>query len=44
MIKLTDTGRALVEKVLPEVYGGPRAYDGYSPWNLNYLKICCAGS
>jgi MarR family transcriptional repressor of emrRAB len=24
MIKLTDTGRALVEKVLPEVYGDPR--------------------
>lgn len=39
MIKLTDTGRALVEKVLPEVYGTTtRAYDGYSPVELKLLE------
>lgn len=39
MIKLTDTGRSLVEKVLPEVYGTTtRAYDGYSPVELKLLE------
>jgi len=39
MIKLTDTGRTLVEKVLPEVYGTTtRAYDGYSPVELKLLE------
>ncbi len=39
MITLTDSGRALVEKVLPEVYGTTtRAYDGYSPVELKLLE------
>jgi MarR family transcriptional repressor of emrRAB len=39
MISLTDAGRALAEKVLPEVWNKTtRAYDGYSAEEVKLLE------
>ncbi|MET3132171.1 MarR family transcriptional repressor of emrRAB [Oxalobacteraceae bacterium GrIS 1.11] len=39
MISLTDSGRALIEQILPEVYGKTeQAYEGFSPAELQQLE------